>query len=222
VASGGAVGEAKHVLAASSAEGLEEWMGTLQANVDLCALPPDERAALMAQDERAADADDLQERLTIIAQLCVGLCATVCSLAGACCGSCAEQTDSATTGSRRKYHAVTPTGAKGSDGTDEEDRSDGAATEVFPAVYICRKKQSIRETGRQSSRIVGWVEEGVQVEVFEEELASVGPYHRRLRLAEGWVNAGSGPILDGDKPTFVYFEKETPSSVVLSSLKRRP
>lgn len=228
VASGGAAGDAKHVLAVSDADALGEWMGTLQANIDLCALPVEDQEALIAQDERNADAEELQERLTGIAQLCIGLCAAVCSLASACCESCQGvhgiPNDNAP-GPRRKYHAVSPLGTKGADGTegesgDAEAAGIGSGTSVALGVYICRKKQSIRETVDKSSRIVGIVEEGARVEVFEEQPATVGTGHARLRLAEGWVDSGSGAILEGSKPMFVYFEKESGS--VLSSLRRRP
>ena len=217
---GGAGGESKHVLAASSPEALDEWMGTLQANVELCALPPEEQEELIAQDELAADAEELQERLTGIAHHCAGLCNTVCTLASACCESFrsvhGSQSNSAT-GSRRKYHAVTPTRASKGAGSraNDETEVEGSGTASAPlGVYICRKKQSIRETADISSRIVGWVQEGMRVEVFEEQ-PSVATGHKRLRLAEGWVNSGSGAIVDG-RAVFVYFEKEPGSGFGLS------
>ena len=220
VATGGAGGESKHVLAASSPEALDEWMGTLQANVELCALPPEEQEELIAQDELAADAEELQERLTGIAHHCAGLCNTVCTLASACCESFrsvhGSQSNSAT-GSRRKYHAVTPTRASKGAGSraNDETEVEGSGTASAPlGVYICRKKQSIRETADISSRIVGWVQEGMRVEVFEEQ-PSVATGHKRLRLAEGWVNSGSGAIVDG-RAVFVYFEKEPGSGFGLS------
>lgn len=219
---GGAV-ETKHVLAASSAAAQQEWMGTVQANINLCSLPDEERQALIGQDEQAADAEELQEQLSGIVQLCAGVCATACSLARSCCESClASQNSQSNGGASGKYCAVAHGGTKASDNAcsdiDGSKEVSGTRGETPLAVYICKRKQCIRETTDKSSRIVGWVEEGTLVEVFEVQAASAGTGHTHLRLADGWVNSGGGPIVDS-KPMVVYFEKEEAS--VFSAFTRR-
>ena len=210
VAGGGAAGDVKHVLATENADALAEWMATLKANVNLCELPPEEQQALIAQDERAAEAEELQAQLSGIALLCIGMCAKICTLGRACCASCTTQDGD------KSYRPVTPTRAGGAAGDGEGDEWEevaGGGAEATtgspsPVVYICRKKQSMRETADKSSPIVGWVEEGARVDVFEERPGAAGKGHRRLRLSGGWVDSGSGAIQEDGKAMFVYFEPE--------------
>ena len=204
VAGGGAVGEAKHVLATDSAEALAEWIATIRANVNLCALPSEEQEVLIADDERASEAEELQEQLTGMAVLCAGMCAKLFAVIHVCCGRCLEDDE-------REYRAVTPKKAGAAGDPEWEDVGAGgleAAAGAGATVYLCKQRATVRATSHKSSKIVGFCDANTRVEVYEEMAvgepgAPAG--HRRLRLAEGWVDSSSGVIKDG-RAMFVYFE----------------
>ena len=97
------------------------------------------------QDERAAEAEELQEQLSGIALLCIGMCAKICTLGRACCASCTTQDGD------KSYRPVTPTRAGGAAGDSESNEweevvgggAEAATGSPSPVVYICRKKQSM-------------------------------------------------------------------------------
>ena len=214
VARGGAAGQQKHVLAAASAEELAEWVAALQANVELLELPEEEREQLIADDERAAEAEQLQERLSTLAALCAGLCGHVCRLCGRCLPADRSQQDADAAGggaARRRYHPVTPKGSRTSgDGDDadagewEEVAGGGPAAAAGEPIgdYISQKRQAVRETAEVSSTIVRFVEKGERLTCFE--IAIGGGGHKRLRLQDGWISSGGGAIDDRGKPAFEY------------------